>query len=191
MDQLNNYRSVTPLKKKVKKITLSAALVLCVLAVFIGVLCGRAISSNKKAEEAENLIRQEKDVEITRLEKEVETLNVKIRELEGELVEANKTIAENSGTEADADSEVSDDETAKADNDSAKKEKKSGGFMKGLLITIFVIIVIVCLLIATSLFLKRGESDEEDDEDDEDDYDDYDYDDDEDDYEDDDFDDEE
>ena len=50
--ELNNYRSVTPLRKRRKKITASAALVLCVLCLIIGILCGRAASSNKQSQEA-------------------------------------------------------------------------------------------------------------------------------------------
>ena len=34
--ELNNYRSVTPLKKKKRKVTASAALVLCLISLLIG-----------------------------------------------------------------------------------------------------------------------------------------------------------
>ena len=70
--ELNNYRSVTPLRKKRKKITASAAIVLCCLSLIIGVLCGNAFSSNKQAQEAEEKVAKmehEVEIEIKRYEK--------------------------------------------------------------------------------------------------------------------------
>ena len=91
--ELNNYRSVTPLRKRRKKITASAALVLCVLCLIIGILCGRAASSNKQAQEAAEeiaRIEQDSEIEISRLKKEIDTYKKEINKVKQDLAAANK-----------------------------------------------------------------------------------------------------
>lgn len=180
--ELNNYRSVTPLKKKRKKITVSAALVICFLCLIIGILCGRAVSSNKQAQEASERIaqiEQEMEIESKRLASEIGAYKDEINRLKNELADANKIISQQTEAsnqeEAELEAEAEEEESvATEEEEKAPVQKKtSGGFLRILLIIILVVIIIVCLLFAASVFLRKNE----DDDDDEDEYDDEDYDD--------------
>ena len=96
--ELNNYRSVTPLKRKRRKITATAALLLCVLCLLLGVLCGRAISTSKQTQEANEKIaqfEQEMEIESSRMKAEVSAYKDEINRLKGELADAKKVISDN------------------------------------------------------------------------------------------------
>ena len=179
----SNYR-ITPVRKKRTKITLSAALVLCALFFIVGILGGRAFSSNKQAKEAtKQLLKMEQEftIEKTRAEAEIKTYESEINRLKGELAEA-KQLAEDmikakekeeeekteQAEQSDEGSEPSAEESAAVEETSPKEEKSSGSSLtRNLLIIIFAALIIVCVLILVSMFLKKND-DEDDDEDDDD-----------------------
>ena len=178
--ELNNYRSVTPLRKKRKKITASAAVVLCLISLIVGIICGRAAVSNKQAQEAQEKIDKiefDMTVENEALQKTIETQKEKINSLKQQLAQA-QVPAEND------EAPLTDGEEATEVEDEDKDEpKSSGGFFRTLLIILVIIVIIGCVVYAASIFLKKNEEYDDDDEED-DDYDDDEYYDDEDDYED-------
>ena len=180
--ELNNYRSVTPLKKKRKKITVSAALVICFLCLIIGILCGRAVSSNKQAQEASERIaqiEQEMEIESKRLASEIGAYKDEINRLKNELADANRIISQqteaSNQAEAETEAEAEEEEAIACEEEEKApvQKKSSGGFLRILLIIILVVIIIVCLLFAASVFLRKN--DDEDDEYDDEDYDDEEY----------------
>ena len=179
--ELNNYRSVTPLKKKRKKITASAALILCMICLLLGVLCGRAISSGKQAQEAEQKIaqfEQEMEIERTRFQAEIDAYKTKINDLNVELTETKQIIANNQAAveeEVAAPSEEPDPSLATEESDAPVEEPKaSGGFGRIALIGILILVIMVCIIFAATMFLKKDDDDDDDDEYDDEDYEDYD-----------------
>ncbi len=187
--ELNNYRSVTPLKRKRKKITASAAVVLCLISLIVGVICGRSAVSNKQAQEAQEKIDKiqfDMTAENEALQNTIETQKEKINSLKQQLAQA-QVPSEND------DADLSDaDEATEDENADKEQTKSSGGFFRTLLIILVIVVIIGCAVYGVSIFLKKNEEydDDEDDEDYDDDDEYYDDDDDED-YEDDDEDDEE
>ena len=140
--ELNDYKSVTPLKKKRKKITASAALVLCLLCLLIGVLCGRAVSSNKQAQEAQKqveLMQHDMEMESSRYAAEISTYKDEINRLKAELAQTKKTLKEVqeapheiAPTEDDAqlDKDTEGENAAVADDEPEDTPKTSGGFLR-------------------------------------------------------------
>ena len=177
--ETSNYR-ITPVRKKRTKITLSAALVLCLLFFIVGILGGRAFSSNKQAKEATKQMQkmeQEFTIEKTRAEAEIKTYESEINRLKGELAEA-KQLADDiikakekeeeeseQATESSEDSEAASEESAAVEESLPEETKSSGGnFTRNLLIVIFVIVIIVCVLFLFSMYFRKNDEDEDEDE---------------------------
>ncbi|MBQ8808456.1 MAG: hypothetical protein IJZ81_04045, partial [Clostridia bacterium] len=152
--ELNNYRSVTPLRKKRKKITASAAVVLCLISLIVGIICGRAAVSNKQAQEAQEKIDKiefDMTAENEALQKTIETQKEKINSLKQQLAQA-QVPAEND------EAPLADGEEATEDENEDKDEpKSSGGFFRTLLIILVIIVIIGCVVYAASIFLKKNE----------------------------------
>ena len=144
----NNYRSVTPLKKKRRKITSTAALILCIIVFFVGILCGKGFSSGKKVQELTDQISQmelDHKKEVDRLKTEISGYNDVIKDLESKL--AQKTLDEQE--EVQNKTETTPEESkAKEDKSQPPEDKKPmNGVMRVLIIIILVIVIIVCLLV--------------------------------------------
>ena len=89
--ELHDYKSVTPVKKKPRKITSTAALILCLLVFIVGIIIGRANSSGKEAKAAAARIREIETAqkkEQDRSATEIETYKNEINRLKSELAAA-------------------------------------------------------------------------------------------------------
>lgn len=171
----NNYRSVTPLKRKRKKITAPAALILCAICLIVGILCGKAFSStNKKLEDAQKeiAILQEENARIDKLEatyqKEINNLNAEIAQMKKDISDREAVAAQ---TEDETPAEPEEEApVASAEVDEPAVKKASGGFLRTLIIIILVAIILVCIIFGASLFLKKSDDEDDDEDYDEDDY---------------------
>ena len=157
--EYNNYRSVTPLRKKRKKITMAAALILCLVFFVVGIACGRTATSSKQEKEANQKIQQlEKKGELAKLKKEV----AEQEKAAEENIEpaATETIETESATEDKSEEEKK-----------APKEKSSNNLLRNLIIICLVVIIIICILFALSILIRRNDDDDDyDDEEDEEEY---------------------
>ena len=89
--ELHDYKSATPVKKKPRKITSTAALILCLLVFIVGIVIGRANSSGKEAKAAAARIREIETAqkkEQDRSATEIETYKDEINRLKSELAAA-------------------------------------------------------------------------------------------------------
>jgi len=193
--ELNDYKSVTPLKKKRKKITAGAALVLCLLSLIVGVFCGKAsgggASDKQVAEKIEELKKsyEERIKELDATYKD--TYDKSIADLKNELNDLRKQVP--AGEQVDGESEENSP-AAKQDKtnpDDKVDKKENSGFNGTPVIIILVVVIAVCIFYLVKIFRRKNDdADDYIDDDEDDDYDDYeddyddDYDDDDDDYED-------
>ena len=179
--ELNNYRSVTPLKKKKRKVTASAALVLCLISLLIGVLCGKAsVKGPSEKQIAQKIEQVEKDY-ADNVQKLKETYEEEINNLNKKLAEANQAVQEAVQPAEPEPSAQEGDVPAQQDDTVPTQEKKSSnGIGRTLLIIILIGIIGVCIFLAVRIFFRRNDDDYDDyDDEDYDDYDDEEYDDDE------------
>ena len=180
--ELNNYRSVTPLKKKKRKVTASAALVLCLISLLIGVLCGKAsVKGPSEKQIAQKIEQVEKDY-ADNVQKLKETYEEEINNLNKKLAEANQAAQETVQPALSEPSAQEGDVPAQQDDLAPTQEKKaSNGIGRTLLIIVLIGIIGVCIFLAVRIFFRRNDDDYDDydDEDYDDEYDDEDYDDDE------------
>lgn len=167
----NNYKGVTPLRKKRNKITLNAAIVLCIIVFIIGILCGKAGSSNKQNEEAAKRIQeieQEYEVEIAELQKLNETFKKENKDLNGKIAAKNAEIEKlkKANQEAEAavqevgDLEVDAEEQELEDIEEATPQK-SGSVIKTIIVICLIIVVVLCILLGVSIILKKNNDDDE------------------------------
>ncbi len=196
-----NYNQGRPRSvKKVKKVTMTAAAVLCVVTFLLGIIISSAVSSGKVSKAKENAAELAKEVErledreneyTLNLENKIKELNEQVNSLTSSVNQAKEqqVVADQEEENAEAvDSAVVDDAET---SETAKSAKKSSNPLKTVLTIVLVIIILGCIAFAVTIFLKKGgRNDDYFDEDDYEDDDEYDYED-EDDYEDDDYDDEE
>ena len=164
--------NITPLKKKRRKITSTAALILAILCFIIGIVCGSSFSSGKQAEEAQNQIEElQRDTEykLSQKDTEIEAYKEKINQLTGELAEVKKQLTTPVEEEPVATETPEDNESVAVESpEEAPAEKTSGGVLKTLIVIALVVVIIVCIVFAISFFLKKNdEEDEEETEDDE------------------------
>ena len=92
-----NYRSVTPLRKKRRKITMTAALILCLVFFVVGIACGRTATSSKQAKEANQKIQQlelDYNESLGALTEEIDTLKDDLNKKKGELAKLKKEVAD-------------------------------------------------------------------------------------------------
>ena len=184
--ELNNYRSVTPLKKKKRKVTASAALVLCLISLLIGVLCGKAsVKGPSEKQIAQKIEQVEKDY-ADNVQKLKETYEEEINNLNKKLAEANQAAQEAVQPAEPEPSAQEGDVPAQQDDTvvPTQEKKSSNGIGRTLLIIVLIGIIGVCIFLAVRIFFRRNDEDYDDEYDDED-YDDEDYDDEYDEYEDD------
>ena len=180
--ELNNYRSVTPLKKKKRKVTASAALVLCLISLLIGVLCGKASVKGPSEKQIAQKIEQVKKDHADNVQKLKDTYDEKINDLNIKLAEANQAAQETVQPAEPEPSAQEGDVPAQQDDTTPTQEKKaSNGMGRTLLIIVLIGIIGVCIFLAVRIFFRRDDDDYDDydDEDYDDDYDDEDYEDDE------------
>lgn len=162
--QPRSYSGVTPIKKKIKKITAKAAIILCVICFFVGMLFSGATSSNKGSSNAQQQIN-----ELTKqLEYERGQHSAEIDAYKEEINKLNKDIAElkasGSTTVTDTDEPVAvtengDSATVATDNSPAKST--SGGFLKTFFVIILVIIILGAVIFGASVFLKKGKTEDD------------------------------
>lgn len=180
--ELNNYRSVTPLKKKKRKVTASAALVLCLISLLIGVLCGKAsVKGPSEKQIAQKIEQVEKDY-ADNVQKLKETYEEEINNLNKKLAEANQAAQETVQPALPEPSAQEGDVPAQQDDLAPTQEKKaSNGIGRTLLIIVLIGIIGACIFLAVRIFFRRNDDDYDDydDEDYDDEYDDEDYEDDE------------
>lgn len=181
--ELNNYRSVTPLKKKKRKVTASAALVLCLISLLIGVLCGKAsVKGPSEKQIAQKIEQVEKDY-ADNVQKLKETYEEEINDLNKKLAEANQAAQTTvQPAEPEPSAQESDVPAQQDDTVPSQEKKSSNGIGRTLLIIILIGIIGVCIFLAVRIFFRRNDDDYDDDYDDEDyddEYDDEEYDDDE------------
>ena len=174
MEQGNALKS-TQNRKKIKKITSTAAIILCVVCFIFGLLIGKGFSSGKKLEEAQTEIsklEQDLDFEKKKESTQIATLKEEVAELNEELAEANKQVKELGGQTAkneDAEEPATESEDNETDN------KKPGSGFKRVLTIFLVLIILGCIGFAAFIFLKKGHHDNDtyfDDDDYDDEYDD-------------------
>lgn len=180
--EANNYRSVTPLRKKRKKITMTAALILCLVFFVVGIACGRSVSSSKQEKEANAKIQKlEMDYNetLSAHQEKIDTLEGLLNEKKGELADAKKQIKDINKAQEEKEEEVKAQEEKPAEVEPAKAEeaeeeekpqaKGTSSVLRKLIIVCLVIIIIVCILFALSILIKKNDDDDdyEDDEDDE------------------------
>lgn len=177
--EANNYRSVTPLKKKRKKITMTAALVLCLVFFVVGIACGRSVSSSKQEKEANEKIQKlEMDYNetLSAHQEKIDTLEGLLNEKKGELADAKKQISDiNKAQEEKQEEEVKEEKTAQVEEPTQVQEEKqeepqkkgTSSVLRRLIIICLVIIIVVCILIALSILIKKNDDDDYDDEEDE------------------------
>lgn len=171
----NEFRTVTPIRKKVKKITLTAGIALGVICFLLGLLFGGAFSSGKNANELEKQVEELElslEEQTARNNKLEETYKVKINDLKMEKAELKEQL-KNSGSPSD--DAAKDDDASASELDEETSTKSSGGVLKKIIIVLLVLAVIGGILFAASIFLKKNnhEDDEEYDDEDDDEYDDY------------------
>ena len=179
----NNYRGVTPLKKRRNKITLNAAIVLCIIVFIIGILCGNAGTANRQNQEATKRIQeieQEYEIDVTQLEKLNSDYVAELNKVKGELAEAQSKIAamEKANEEAQAaaqEAEVYEKEAVEQEAEETAEEtpKESGSLLKKIIVICLIVVIILCVLLGASIILKKNSEDDEYDEEDEE-YDDFD-----------------
>ena len=167
----NEFRAVTPIRKKVKKITLTAGIVLGVICFLLGLLFGGAFSSGKNVDELEKQVAELElslEEQTARNNKLEETYKVKINDLKMEKAELKNQLKDSGASSAD----TSNEEAASASElEEENSGKSSGGVLKKIIIAILVIAVIAAILYAASVFLKKnGREDDDDYEYDEDEY---------------------
>ncbi len=177
--ELNNYRSANTPKKKKKKITASAAVVFCILSLIVGIVCGKSSSSGldpRITEMTKNLDNYQEAVDT--YEAEIKARKDELTKIYHELAEAKKEQKELAQSVQEPVS--NDDDATESKNEKAPKTEESSGsgILGKLIIGALIIVIIVCILFALSIFLKKNESDEDeyDDDDeyeDEDEYDEY------------------
>lgn len=176
--EANNYRSVTPLRKKRKKITMTAALILCLVFFVVGIACGRSVSSSKQEKEANAKIQKlEMDYNetLSAHQEKIDTLEGLLNEKKGELADAKKQISDINKAQEEKEEEVKEEkpsevEPAKVQEDKEEEPQAKGtsSVLRKLIIVCLVIIIIVCILFALSILIKKNDDDDyEDDEDDE------------------------
>ena len=177
----NSFKSSSQTKKKVKKITMNAAIVLSVVCLLLGLFIGKAMSSgkindleNKYSETIENL-----NYEKTRQETLNKTKDNKIAELEAALAEAEANIEQLSGKQEEEPVAVADVEPAAKEEPTKKNspKKSSKSPLKTILTVILVIIILACVGFAATIFIKKNNRADNDDDDyfDDDDYEDAEY----------------
>ena len=179
--ELNNYRSVTPLKKKKRKVTASAALVLCLISLLIGVLCGKAsVKGPTEKQVAQKIEQVEKDY-ADNVQKLKETYEEEINNLNKKLAEASQAVQEAvQPAEPEPSAQEGEVPAQQEDTTPLPEKKSSDGIGRTLLIIVLIGIIGVCIFLAIRIFFRRND-DEYDDEDydeyDDDEYDDEEYDD--------------
>ena len=179
----NNYRGVTPLKKRRNKITLNAAIVLCIVVFIIGLLCGKATTSSKQNQEAAKRIQeieQEYEIDLTQLEKLNSDYVAEINKVKGELAEAQSKLAaiekvnEEAQAQAEQETETHKDEAEEQQTEETQEEqpKESGSLLRKIIVICLIVVIVLCVLLGASILLRKN-NDEDDDEEDEE-YDDFD-----------------
>ena len=175
----NNYRGVTPLKKRRNKITLNAAIVLCIVVFILGLLCGKASTSSKQNQEAAKRIQeieQEYEIDLTQLEKLNSDYVAELNKVKGELAQAQSKIAaiEKANEEAQAQAAAQEAEAQAAETEEEQPEdveepkpKESGGWLKKIILICLVAVIVLCVLLGASILLKKNNDDDEYDEEDE------------------------
>ncbi len=173
----NSLRTATPIRKKVKKITLTAGIILGVICFLLGLLFGGAFSSGKNADELEKQVAELElrvEEQTAKTEKLEETYKVKINDLKREKAELKEELKKSDNASPE---NTKEDGTPASEIEDTNTGKSSGGVLKKIIIALLVLAVIGGILFAASIFLKKNnhEDDEEyDDEYDDDEYDDYD-----------------
>ena len=169
----NNYRGVTPLKKRRNKITLNAAIVLCIIVFIIGILCGSAGTSGKQNQEAAKRIQeieQEYEIEVTQLEKLNSDYQAELNKVKGELAQTQSKLAAiekaNAEAAANADPEVSEETAQEPENTTTEESEtqKTGGLLKKIIVICLIIVIVLCILLGISIILKKNTDEDEDDE---------------------------
>ena len=194
MEQNTNRTRIQP-RKKIKKITSTAAIVLCVACFLLGIIIGKSATSGKASKEAQGEIdRLTAELEFIQTQENalIKTQDDKIIQLEQDLAKANDTIAQLSGVQGEepAVAQEDDEVTASESTEPEEKIETSKSPLKTIVTVLLVIIILACVVFAISIFFKKSHRDDEDDYY-EDDYEDDEYDDEEDYEEDEDYDDEE
>ncbi len=175
--ELNNYKSVTPLKKKRRKVTASAAVILCLLSLIVGVLCGKASADKdvqSQVDKKVDTIKINYQATEAALEKKITTYESEINRLKKELAEANITITNNEQTAAQ---QVENSDVVSAQKDTSKdtKDKDSGGLGRILIIVILIAVIGACGFFIVKIYMKKNNGYDDEDYEDDDEYYDEDY----------------
>ena len=172
--EANNYRSVTPLRKKRKKITMTAALILCLVFFVVGIACGRSVSSSKQEKEANEKIQKlEMDYNetLSAHQEKIDTLEGLLNEKKGELADAKKQIKDiNKAQEEKQEeekpevkpTEVEPAEVQEEKQEEEPQQKGTSSILRKLIIICLVVIIIVCILFALSILIKKNDDDDYD-----------------------------
>ena len=166
--ELNNYRSVTPIKRKPRKITATATLVLCLIALIIGVLFGQAIGGDAEADiqemiaSGEVITKKEYESEITALQEAHKKQISDMQAAQAEQAEQQQAAIEESEASA---AQLEEPVESVVD-------EESGGFWSTFLIILLIAVIGVCIFFAVKILKRRNDEEYDDD-----DYDDEDYDD--------------
>jgi len=164
--ELNNYKSVTPLKKKRKKVTASAAVVLCLICLVVGVFCGKASVDNDMEDYVSKSKYNDVVAENGALKKNEETYKIKINELKQELAAANVTIEQAPAQQPENPDAIS----AQKDTSKDSKGKDSGGFGRILLIIVLIAVIGGCGFLIVKIYKRKNSGYDDEEYDDEEEY---------------------